>query len=205
MKLNLLLRPRRWIESLCKNAERAAQHRWAVPAVLGLELIGCTVVPLPVALLLVAFVTAAPKKWVRFALSATGGSMIGGVVLYFVGRAFFGSVGQSLIHFYGTEERWSNVVSWFNSDWGLTFVVLGGMTTGLFRAVSLAAGLTAMNPLLFLGLLSFSRLIRFLAECGAIRYVGDRARSIPAGYFKYVTAGAAVIIVAALILVSLSA
>jgi membrane protein YqaA with SNARE-associated domain len=158
-----------------------------------------------VALVLVAFVTAAPQKWARFALGATVGSLIGGIALYVVGLAFFSSIGQPLIVYYGSEARWAGVVDWFNGEWGLAFVMLAGVTTGLFRVASLAAGFTGMNPLLFLGLMLLSRCARFLAECGAIRYVGDRARARSAGYLKYATAGAVVLVVATIVIVSLSA
>jgi membrane protein YqaA with SNARE-associated domain len=195
---------RQWVAGVCENAERIARHRSAVGVIFVLELTGCTIFPLPVALILVAFVTAAPQKWVRFALGATAGSLIGGIALYVVGLAFFSSLGQPLMVYYGSEARWAEVVNWFNGEWGLVFVMLAGVTTGLFRVASLAAGFTAMNPLLFLGLMLVSRSVRFLAECGAIRYVGDRARIRSAGYLKYATAGAVVLLVATIVIVTLS-
>ena len=107
------------------NAERVARHRWAVAIIFVLELAGCTVFPLPVALMLVAFVTAAPQKWAKFALGATAGSLVGGIALYIAGLAFFSSIGEPLIAYYGSEARWAGVVNWFNGDWGSVRMLAG--------------------------------------------------------------------------------
>lgn len=170
-----------------------------------LELIGCTVVPLPNALVMVALVTSAPRRWVRFGFSATLGSVAGGVALYVIGRLFFQSYGQSLVTYYGAAEGWAGAVEWFNSGWGISFVIFACMSTGLFRVASIGAGFTAMNPLLFLAVLSLSRCTRWVAECGAIKYVGERARAWPRHYFKYAAVGVALLVFTVLIVMTLTA
>src|SRR5215217_9174219 len=97
MKVAFSLSPRRWADKLCRKAQQIADHRSAMGFVFLLELVGCTVIPLPNALAMVALVTAAPRKWKRFATSATIGSIAGGLALYVIGRLFFQSYGQSLI------------------------------------------------------------------------------------------------------------
>jgi membrane protein YqaA with SNARE-associated domain len=195
------LRPRRVVEEVCRNAERVALSRSSSVIVFLLEFVGCTFFPLPVALILVALVTAAPKKWLSFALSATAGSLAGGILFYVIGRTFFISVGEGLIAFYGAEAKWAEAVSWFNGSWGLAFVLFAGITTGLFRVATLAAGFTGMNPLLFFLLLTTSRCARFVAECGTIRYLGDRARTRSIDYLKYATAGAVVLALATVVII----
>src|SRR5205085_4125440 len=132
--------PKRWAEYLRRHAGRIAGHRSASCFVFLIELVCCTVVPLPNALILVAMVTAAPRKWLRFALSATAGSLAGGLLLYAVSRLLFESWGQRLIAIWGATERWNDVVQWFQSGWGIALVFLAAMTTGFFRLGSLAAG-----------------------------------------------------------------
>ena len=195
---------RRWADNICRNAERIAQHRWAECIVFVMELVGCTIFPLPNALVMVALVTAAPRKWLRFAAGATAGDMAGGVALYAVSRLFFQSFGQPLISFYQAADRWSAVVEWFQSGWGIAFIFLACITTGLFRVASLAAGFTAMNPLLFLAVLTVSRGVRWTAECAAIKYVGERARTWPKHYYKYAAVGAGLAAFAALVAVTLA-
>jgi len=115
MNVAFSLNPRRWADKLCRKAERIANHRSAMGFVFLLELVGSTIIPLPNALVMVALVTSAPRKWVRFGLSATFGSIVGGIGLYVIGRLFFQSYGESLVAYYGATEGWTSAVEWFNS------------------------------------------------------------------------------------------
>jgi membrane protein YqaA with SNARE-associated domain len=205
MRVTRTISLRRWADKIYRNAERIAEHRRAEGVVFLMEMVGCTVFPLPNALIMVALVTAAPRKWLRFALGATAGDMAGGVALYAISRLFFQSFGQSLISFYQAADRWAAVVEWFQSGWGIAFIFLACVTTGLFRVASLAAGFTAMNPLLFLAVLTLSRGLRWTAECAAIKYVGDRARTWPRRYYKYAAVGAGLIVLAFLMAATLAA
>jgi membrane protein YqaA with SNARE-associated domain len=176
-----------WTDKLKPNAQRIAAHPRAEGLVLLMEFAGLTLFPIPVALMLVALVTSAPRKWLRFALSATTGSMLGSTALYIIGFAFFQSMGERLISIYGAQEKWSGIVEKFDSHFGITFILIAGFTTGLVRVASLGAGFSGMNPLLFLGLILISRSIRFLAECASIKYVGQHVRTWPKHYYKYAT------------------
>lgn len=199
------LNPKPWAEYTRRNATRLAEHRLASSYVFLLELICCTVVPLPNSLILVAMVTAAPRKWLRFAMSATAGSLTGGLLLYGVSRLLFESWGERLIAFYGATERWNEVILWVQSGWGIGMVSVAAMTTGFFRLASLAAGFTAMNPLAFIVVLAASRAVRWTSECAAIKYVGDRMRTWPTHYIKYAAAGAGLLAFAVLLAVTLAA
>ncbi|MBI3653430.1 MAG: DedA family protein [Acidobacteria bacterium] len=192
-----------WREKIKPNAQRIAAHPRAEGYVFLLELAGLTIFPIPVALILVALITAAPRKWLRFAVSATCGSVSGSLVLYVIGLVFFQSLGERLISLYGAQERWAGIIEKFDSHWGVGFILLAGMTTGLVRVASLGAGFTGMNPLLFLGLMLISRLLRFIGECGAIKYVGERASTWPRHYYKYATATLLGAIVITVIILSL--
>jgi membrane protein YqaA with SNARE-associated domain len=192
-----------WAEKIKPNAERIAEHPRAEVIVGLLELTGLAIFPIPVALLLVALVTAAPRKWLRFAISATLGSTIGSAILYIIGMAFFQSLGQRLISFYGAQESWSGIVEKFDSQFGIGFILLAGLTTGLMRIASLGAGLTAMNPLLFLGLIFISRSLRFIAECAAIKYTGEKAKTWPRHY-KYASIAIVGAILITLVVITLT-
>jgi membrane protein YqaA with SNARE-associated domain len=193
-----------WAEKIKPNAERIAEHPRAEGIVCLLELAAITVFPIPVALMLVALVGAAPPKWLRFAVSATLGSTIGSMVLYVVGFAFFQSIGERLISLYGAQESWSGLVEKFDSHFGIGFVLLAGLTTGLFRIASLGAGLSAMNPLLFLCLIVISRSARFIAECAAIKYLGERARTWPKHYYKFASIAIVGVILITIVVISLT-
>jgi membrane protein YqaA with SNARE-associated domain len=192
-----------WTEKIQPNAERIAEHPRAEGIVFLLELTGLTLFPIPVALMLVALVTAAQRKWLRFALSATLGSTIGATILYVIGYAFFQSMGERLLSLYGAQENWSGIVERFDGNFGIGFILLAGLTTGLLRIASLGAGLTAMNPLLFLSLIILSRSLRFIAECAAIKYLGERMTSWPKHYYKFASIAIVGAILITLVVISL--
>ena len=192
-----------WTEKLKPQCQRIAAHPRAEGIVFLLEFAGITLFPIPVALLLVALVPAAPRKWLRFALSATGGSLLGSLSLYLVGNLFFQSSGERLINFYGAQDKWLSIADKFDSHLGITFILLAGLTTGLLRVASLGAGFTAMNPVLFIVLLGISRSIRFIAECASIKFVGERVQSCPTNYYKYAAIGAGAVLLLTLAVLTL--
>jgi membrane protein YqaA with SNARE-associated domain len=193
-----------WAEKALANAERMAHLRSALVTVAGLELIACLLVPLPIALLIMALVTAAPRRWLRFAMSALVGSLTGGVALYIIGAAFWSAAGDRLIRYYRAETMWSSVSDWMTSPGGSALLALACVSTGLLRIACLAAGLAGLNPAVFLLLLTISRGVRWVAECGAMRFIGEKARRWPSHYFKYAGAGAAVIAIIALLIIVLA-
>lgn len=205
MAFTRFLTTRRLTEKLRNNAGAIAEHRWSVGIVFALELIGSTFLPIPVALILMGLVLASPGKWLRFALGATAGSLAGATVLYVVGQGFFFTFGQPLISFYGSEARWAGVVDWFQNEWGFAFIALAGMTTGLFRVACIGAGFTGMNPMVFILILCASRSVRWIAECAAVKLVGDRVWRWPGHYFKYATVGAVLILLATLLALTFAA
>lgn len=196
--------PRRWADRFISNTVMIAEHRFALGMVFLLELAGCTIAPIPNALIMVGLVTAAPRKWLRFALAATVGSIVGGVGLYLIGRLFFQSLGQPLISFYGADTQWASIAEWFNSGWGIFFVMFASVTTGLFRIASIGAGFTIMNPVTFIIALALGRCFRWTAECAAIKYVGQRMQTWPKDYLKYAVLGVALVAIAAFVIVSFS-
>jgi membrane protein YqaA with SNARE-associated domain len=193
-----------WAEKVKPNAERIAEHPRAEGIIASMELASVTLFPIPVALMLVALVTAAPRKWFRFSVSTTLGSTLGSAVLYVIGMAFFQSLGQRLINFYGAQESWNGIVDKFDSYLGIGFVLLAGMTTGLLRIACLGAGLTAMNPLLFILLIFISRSVRFVAECAAIKFLGEKVKTFPGHYYKYASIALVGAILLTLVVISLT-
>jgi len=194
---------RGWADRVLENSERVAEHRSAPLVVTLLELAGTTIAPIPIALILMAMVAAAPRKWFKFTLGATAGSFLSGLSLYIIGWAFFQSLGQWLISYYGSEERWTGVVEWFNSEWGIAFVAFACLSTGLFRVAGLGAGFTGMNFPAFILALVLCRGLRWLITCAVVSRIGDRIRSLPSIYIKYATVAAFLVVVATLLIARL--
>lgn len=193
---------RGWADRILDNSERVANHRSAPAIVTVLELTATTIAPLPIALILMALVTAAPRKWYKFTLGVTAGSFLGGLALYIIGWGFFESFGEWFINHYSSPERWAGVVEWFNSEWGIAFVAFACLSTGLFRVAALGAGFTGMNFPIFILALVLCRGTRWLITCAVVSKIGDRIRSVPSTYFKYATVAAFLVVVVTLLITS---
>jgi hypothetical protein len=61
-----------------------------------------------------------------------------------------------------------------------------------------------MNPLLFLCLILISRSTRFITECAAIKFLGERVKTWPKQYFKFASIAIVGVILIALVVISLT-
>jgi membrane protein YqaA with SNARE-associated domain len=175
-----------WAEKINPTAQRIAARPRAEALLFIFEVSALLIFPIPVALVLVAFTTAAPQKWWRFALSASAGSLLASYLLFLLGQAFFQSFGERVISFYNLQSNWGQILDRFDGGGGISLVLFAGLTTGVTRIVCLAAGFSGMHPVLFAGLIVVSRSTRFLAECAAIKYLGEKARKFPRRVYHYV-------------------
>lgn len=64
--------------------------------------------PIPPDPLIIAMVTARPKKWFRIATIGTIGSVLGGVTGYFVGMFLFSTIGQWIINTYSLQQQYES-------------------------------------------------------------------------------------------------
>ena len=174
-----------WDERIKPTAQRIANQPRAEVLLFLIELVALLLLPIPVVLILVALVTAAPQKWWRFALSASAGSTLASLFLFLIGRAFFASFGERLLSLYSLQSGWTQVLSQFDGTAGVSIVLFAGLTSGLTRVVCLAAGFTGMNPALFVGLMVVSRTARFLTEGALIKYFGEKALQFPGAVSRY--------------------
>ena len=174
-----------WDERIKPTAQRIANQPRAEGLLCLTEFSALLLLPIPVVLILVALVTAAPQKWWRFALAAATGSTLAALLLFFIGRSFFTSLGERIISFYSLESGWTQVLGQFDGSAGISIVLFAGLTTGLTRIVCLAAGFSEMSPALFVGLMIVSRTTRFLTEGALIKYFGEKAIRFPNSVSRY--------------------
>lgn len=192
-----------WARRVKPTAQRVANQPRAEGFLFLLEVVASILLPIPVVVALVALITAAPRKWWRFAVSATIGSALAAIALYFIGRLFFDALGAQLIAYYGIESEWQGFTQKLTGSAGMSLLVLAGVTSGITRLTCLAAGFTGINPLLFITLLGVSRSARLFAQCAAIKYVGEKVQTIPKSYYRYATLALCLMVLLALLLFAL--
>ena len=100
--------------------------------------------PIPPDIMLVPMVLANRRRAWRIAGVCTLASVLGGLLGYAIGLWLFDSVGQPLLEFYGSEDKFSQFQDYYN-EWGGWIVGAGGFTPLPYKVISIASGVTVWS------------------------------------------------------------
>ncbi|PID32813.1 hypothetical protein CR956_00515 [Candidatus Saccharibacteria bacterium] len=103
--------------------------------------------PIPPDPLLIAMVTAQPKKWLRLAVITTGASVVGGMLGYFIGSSLIEAALPTITNL-GYKEAYETAVKWFE-NWGVWAVLIAGFTPVPYKIFTIAGGAAHMALLPF--------------------------------------------------------
>ncbi len=177
-----------------------ADSPWAVPALFVLALAESSFFPIPPDVLLIALALSAPTKAFRFAIWCTLGSVVGGVIGYYLGWAMWSSVESVAFNYVFTRESFDNVMGIYR-DHGVLFVFAAAFTPIPYKVFTIAAGVAELNLPAFIAASFVGRGARFFLVAGMIRLFGEKARELIDRYFNLLTiVGAALVIGAVLLL-----
>ncbi len=109
---------------------------WVLFAVAFLE---SSVFPIPPDILLIPLVLLHTQRAFVFAAVCTLGSVLGGLFGYAVGALLWDSVGQGIINFYGLQEGFETLKSWFN-DYDVFIVGAAGFSPIPYKVFTLMSG-----------------------------------------------------------------
>ena len=143
------------------------------PALLGaLSFAESSVFPVPPDVMLMPMTLARPRCWWGFALIATAGSVLGGLLGYLIGLWAIESIQPWLAesHYAAGFER---AREWFD-DWGFWAVLVAGFSPIPYKVFTIAAGAMTMNPLGFVLASFVGRGARFFLVSGLVAWAGPR-------------------------------
>ena len=146
--LEWLAAPRRWMRRAYYWVVGWAEKPQAEKALAGLSFAESSFFPIPPDPLLIAIVTARPKKWLRFATITTVASVLGGILGYIIGAAAISAVMPIIIQV-GYEDAYKSAVEWF-ANYGAFAVVVAGFTPIPYKIFTIAGGAASMSIPLFL-------------------------------------------------------
>jgi membrane protein YqaA with SNARE-associated domain len=117
---------------------------------------------------------AAPKKALRYALVATAGSVLGGLLGYAIGYGLYESVGKLLIAALGLAKSFAAAqCSLAGNPWTVLLAFAGkGVTPIPFKLLTITAGFLHLNLGLFIVASVISRSISFLLVGVVFRQYG---------------------------------
>lgn len=152
-----------------------AGHRHAKLALAGIAFTESSFFPLPPDIILIPMVLAQRAKAWLYASISTIASVIGGFAGYLIGFYLFDAVGKPLLEFYGYGGAFDSFAARYNDN-GAWIVFFAGITPFPYKVITIASGVTALDPVIF-GLASVAaRGIRFFFVCGLLYWLGQPIR-----------------------------
>lgn len=183
------------LESLYNWAMNLAGHRFAKWWLALISFIESSVFPIPPDVLLVPMALAERNRAFYFAGICTFASVLGGFLGYAIGYFLWDSLGAPLFEFYGYMDEFAVFREGFN-EWGAWLVLIFGVTFFPYKVITIASGVTMLDPLVF-GLSSIvARFIRFFVEAALIWWFGDPIREFIEKRLVLVVSGVVFLIVA---------
>ncbi|MDE1974537.1 MAG: DedA family protein [Hyphomicrobiales bacterium] len=150
--------------------------------------------------MLIPMALARPDRAWTLAAVCTIGSVVGGVLGYFIGAALYDTVGQWLIHLYGYGGKVEAFRAAY-AQYGSLIILLKGLTPIPYKIVTITSGFAGYNLGLFILFSFITRGARFFIEAFLLNRYGERARGIIEKRLGLWTGLAAVAIVVGFIVV----
>ena len=118
---------------------------WTLAAVAFIE---SSVFPIPPDVLIIPMVLAARTRAWRIAIVCTAASVIGGFFGYAIGLFLFEQVARPILSFYGYMDKFETFQELYN-HWGAWIVFGAGITPFPYKVITIASGMTQLNPVVF--------------------------------------------------------
>ncbi len=171
-----------------------AGHRHAVWLLFVVSVAEGFVFPVPVEAMLVPMMFAAPKRSWLFGIVATSGTVVGGVIGYYIGLLFFETVGMGIIRELGIDGDFDSFVNLYD-ELGFWIVFVGGFTPIPYKVVAIASGFVQFNVLAFVVISVLSRGLRYGFVAALFYWFGPSIRAFVERHLAFVTVGTATILI----------
>lgn len=176
-----------------------AESPYGVAALFLLAVAESSFFPIPPDVLLIALALSLPTKAFRFAAWCTAGSVIGGVLGYYIGYGLWATVEPMLIPSVFSAEKFEKVTGLYNEH-GVPIVFAAGFTPIPYKVFTVAAGVAKINLPAFIATSVVGRGARFFLVAALIRRFGDQARDFIDRYFNLVTIAFTILLIGAFLL-----
>ena len=137
--------------------------------------------PIPPDVIIIPMTIAKPRNWIRIALIATIGSILGAVMGYFIGYVFFNEIGIKIFELYGVDNA-SFLKDKVSSDGGviawMTLLAIAGFTPVPFKLLTITSGFVHFNILYFIIISALTRGSRFFIIAFLIGNFGPAMKKI---------------------------
>lgn len=174
--------PIRWLRKLYDWTIHWARTKQAPYALFGVAFIESSFFPIPPDVLLIAMVMAAPKKWIRYSIICTVGSVLGALFGYFIGWSLYELVGRFIVDTYNLSAAVELIGRKFQENAFLT-VFTAAFTPIPYKAITISAGLFKISLATLISASIVGRAGRFFLVAGALRIFGKKIAGSIEKYF----------------------
>ncbi|HLV26873.1 MAG TPA: YqaA family protein [Gemmatimonadales bacterium] len=142
--------------------------------------------PIPPDVLLMALSLGRPKRALWFATVTMLGSVIGGILGYYIGLGLFEQVGRPVLEWYGVMDKFEHVGQLYRENLVLALGT-AGFTPVPYKVFTIAGGAFQVPLLQFVLISLVSRGARFFLVAGLIRMFGPPIKRFIDRYFNLLT------------------
>lgn len=155
--------------------------------------------PLPPDLMLGPMAAADPSKWLRYALTCTIASVLGGLAGYAIGMFMMEQLGRPILNFFGySGDREIEFRAWYD-QWGAWVIFIKGLLPIPYKLVTILSGAMHYSLPMFVFASVVTRGLRFLLVAWIFQKFGPQIAPIMEKRLGLVLVVVAVVIVAAIL------
>ena len=137
--------------------------------------------PIPPDVLIIPMTIARKHEWIRIALIATIGSVVGACLGYFIGYVFFNEIGLKIFDIYGVDDA-SFLKDKVSSEGGviawMTLLAIAGFSPVPFKLLTITSGFINFNFFYFIVISLLTRGSRFFLIAFLIGNFGPTMKKI---------------------------
>ena len=134
-----------------------------------------SVFPIPPDVMIVPMVLSDRAAAWRIAAVCTVASVLGGLAGYAIGYFFYDAVGARIVEFYGYAGKFEEFRGTYTA-YGAWIVAVAGLTPLPYKVITIASGVFALDPVIFIIASLLSRGLRFFAEAALLWKFGPPIR-----------------------------
>ena len=137
--------------------------------------------PIPPDVLIIPMTIARKHKWIKIAMIATIGSVLGACLGYFIGYVFFNEIGLKIFEIYGVDNA-SFLKDKVSSEGGviawITLLAIAGFSPVPFKLLTITSGFINFNILYFIIISLLTRGSRFFLIAFLVGNFGPAMKKI---------------------------
>lgn len=188
-----LRRLKEWVEGYAEKPHA----EWALFVIAFIE---SSFFPIPPDVLLIAMAVIVPTRAFRYALICTAGSVLGGVFGYFIGWAFFETIGQPILQFYGAMGHYETVRQLY-SEHAFWAIFTAAFTPIPYKVFTIAAGTFEISLATLIGASILGRAGRFFIVAALFYFFGAPIKKFIDKYFELLTVVFLVLLVGGFVII----